>query len=101
MIDPREVVRDADLADLRDAEARREAPVARPREDAVGVEQVLDQLVEVWLSLAARMQEKGNHVRLVAYVKQEDGMGIEFVGLEDRSKALIDHIVQKRLKKCA
>ena len=47
--------------------------------DAVGVEQVLDQLVEVWLSLAARMQEKGNHVRLVAYVKQEDGMGIEEV----------------------
>lgn len=47
--------------------------------DAVGVEQVLDQLVEVWISLAARMQEKGNHVRLVAYVKQEQGMGIEEV----------------------
>ena len=29
------------------------------------------------------------------------GMGIEFVGLEDRSKALIDHIVQQRLKQCA
>ena len=47
--------------------------------DAVGVERVLDQLVEVWISLAARMQEKGNHVRLVAYVKQDDGMGIEEV----------------------
>ena len=29
------------------------------------------------------------------------GMGIEFVGMEDRSKALIDHIIQQRLKKCA
>jgi len=29
------------------------------------------------------------------------GMGIEFVGMEDRSKALIEHIIQQRLRKCA
>jgi uncharacterized protein (DUF58 family) len=46
--------------------------------DAVGVEQVLDQLVEVWISLASKMQENGNHVRLVAYVMNADGgMDIE------------------------
>lgn len=54
--------------------------------DAVGVEQVLDQLVEVWISLASRMQEKGNHVRLVAYVKQDDGMGIEEVSCAQESQ---------------
>ena len=37
--------------------------------------------------------------RVVRTDKQ--GMGIEFVGLDDRSKALIDHIIQQRLKKCA
>ena len=31
---------------------------------------------------------------------QQDGMGIEFVGLEDKSKAMIDHIVQQRMGQC-
>jgi hypothetical protein len=32
---------------------------------------------------------------------QQDGMGIEFVGLKDKSKAMIDHIVQQRMGQCA
>lgn len=32
---------------------------------------------------------------------QPDGMGIEFVGLEDKSKAMIEHIVQQRMGLCA
>ena len=32
---------------------------------------------------------------------QQDGMGIEFVGLEDKSKAMIEHIVRQRVAQCA
>ncbi len=47
---------------------------------AVGIEEVLDRLVETWISLARELLERGDKVSLVAVTRQPDGsLGIEQV----------------------
>ncbi|MCK6505490.1 DUF58 domain-containing protein [Myxococcota bacterium] len=48
-------------------------PAGRVLDDAVGMSQVLDHLVETWLSLADELQERGDKVSLAAAV--DDGEG--------------------------
>lgn len=47
---------------------------------AVGIEEVLDRLVETWISLAKELLDRGDKVSLVAVTRQTDGsLGIEQV----------------------
>lgn len=41
--------------------------------DAVGIEEVLDRLVETWISLAKELVERGDRVTLVGAMRQPDG----------------------------
>ncbi|MFT4975822.1 MAG: hypothetical protein ACI8S6_001715, partial [Myxococcota bacterium] len=52
-------------------------PRGRMLKDAVGVETVLDKLVETWLSMAAELVERGDQVTLVSAV--DDGRGVTVV----------------------
>jgi uncharacterized protein (DUF58 family) len=49
-------------------------PRGRLLADAVGVEEVLDRLVEVWISLARDLVERGDKVTLVAMARQPSGV---------------------------
>lgn len=48
-------------------------PNGRMLADAVGVEEVLDRLVEVWISLAKELVGRGDKVTLVAVARQPNG----------------------------
>jgi len=48
-------------------------PQGRMLKDAVGVETVLDKLVETWLSMASELVERGDQVTLVSAVDDGDG----------------------------
>ncbi len=49
-------------------------PKGRMLDDAVGVEGVLDRLVETWISLAKELIERGDRVTLVAVARNEEGV---------------------------
>ena len=48
-------------------------PPGRMLDDSVGVEQILDALVETWLSLASELIDRGDQVTLVAAADDGDG----------------------------
>lgn len=48
-------------------------PPGRMLKDAVGISQILDSLVETWISLADELSERGDQVTLVAAVDDGDG----------------------------
>lgn len=48
-------------------------PAGRMLEDAVGLEEVLDQLVETWISLAKELTERGDKVTLIAAARGSRG----------------------------
>ena len=48
-------------------------PAGRMLDDAVGVEEVLDKLVETWISLAKELVERGDRVTLVCAARDNDG----------------------------
>jgi uncharacterized protein (DUF58 family) len=52
-------------------------PAGRMLEDAVGVEEVLDRLVETFLALAKELVERGDKVTLVAVARAPEGGAIE------------------------
>lgn len=55
-------------------------PRGRMLDDAVGVEEILDRLVETWISLAKMLVERGDKVTLVAVARDETGkLGTEVV----------------------
>jgi uncharacterized protein (DUF58 family) len=55
-------------------------PAGRMLDDAVGVEEVLDRLVETFISLARELVDRGNRVTLVAAARQKDGnIGVESI----------------------
>lgn len=54
-------------------------PRGRMLADAVGVEEVLDRLVEVWISMARDLVERGDKVTLVAMARQPKGIHAELV----------------------
>lgn len=49
-------------------------PRGRMLADAVGVEEVLDRLVETWISLARELVDRGDRVTLVAACRQPNGV---------------------------
>ncbi|MDP2316176.1 MAG: DUF58 domain-containing protein [Pseudomonadota bacterium] len=51
-------------------------PAGRMLEDAVGVEEVLDRLVETFLALAKELVERGDRVSIVAVARRPDGAGL-------------------------
>jgi uncharacterized protein (DUF58 family) len=52
-------------------------PAGRMLEDAVGIEEVLDRMVETFLALTKELVERGDKVTLVAVARRPDGAGIE------------------------
>ncbi|MSQ01541.1 MAG: DUF58 domain-containing protein [Myxococcales bacterium] len=48
-------------------------PAGRMLDDAVGVEEVLDKLVETWISLAKELVERGDRVTLVCAARSNEG----------------------------
>ncbi|GDX82574.1 hypothetical protein LBMAG42_43850 [Deltaproteobacteria bacterium] len=48
-------------------------PSGRMLDDAVGVEEVLDKMVEAWISLAKELIERGDRVTLVAGARNQEG----------------------------
>ena len=52
-------------------------PAGRMLDDAVGIEEVLDRIVETFLALAKELVERGDKVTLVAVARRPDGAGIE------------------------
>lgn len=48
-------------------------PAGRMMDDAVGVEEVLDQVVETWISLARELMERGDKVALAAVARNDKG----------------------------
>ncbi len=49
-------------------------PAGRMLSDAVGVEEVLDRLVETWISLAKALVERGDTVTMVAVARGQSGL---------------------------
>lgn len=52
-------------------------PAGRMLDDAVGVEEVLDRMVETFLALTKELVERGDKLTLVAVARRGDGAGIE------------------------
>lgn len=48
-------------------------PRGRMLADSVGVEEILDRLVETWISLAKELTERGDRVTMVAMARDEEG----------------------------
>ncbi len=48
-------------------------PQGRMLEDAIGVEEVLDQVIETWISLARELVERGDRVSLLAVARSSKG----------------------------
>ena len=58
-------------------------PAGRMLEDAVGVEEVLDHVVETWISLAKELVERGDRVSLAAVARSEKGeLGVELLACQ-------------------
>lgn len=51
-------------------------PAGRMLDDAVGVEEVLDRLVEVYLALTKELVERGDKITVVTVARRPDGSGI-------------------------
>jgi uncharacterized protein (DUF58 family) len=53
-------------------------PAGRMLDDAVGVEEVLDKMVETWISMAQELVSRGDHVSLVCAARNQEGvLGVE------------------------